>query len=480
MEKEATKKQLENNIAKTVGGDILVVDDNPASLELLLNLLNEKQYKVRVTTRGSLVTRAIRLSAPDLILLDINMPFLNGYQVCEELKADPATRHIPIIFISASDEVFDKVKAFNVGGIDYITKPFQFEEVLARIESQLKIAHLQKELENKATQLEKKTQLLETVNRDLAKSNEDLAKRNIELIQLYKKANLLFSAFSETLGGHNLDGKYQLIGQIGKGGNAVVYRALELKENSLVAIKIFRPNSNNVSPEVIRRLELEGLSAIRLNHPNVASVLDFGVAENCLPYIVMELLKGHTLKDEIDKQVMLSLPRSIEIVLPICQVLDKMHSIGILHRDIKPENIFLHQEEEKEIVKVLDFGIAKITSNEPMAELQQTTLTGNLVGTPAYISPERLLSLPYDTKTDIYSLGIVIYTMLTGRLPFEPLGEDFFSWVDIHLNAIPVSLRVFNPNIPQPIDDIVLRTLSKKPEFRPSALELAEELNKFL
>jgi len=130
----------------TVKGNILIVDDTPANLRLLSNMLTEQGYKVRAVVNGQMALTTTRAVPPDLILLDINMPGMNGYEVCQQLKADDATRAIPIIFISALDEVQDKVKAFTVGGVDYITKPFQFEEVLARVETHLSLCRLQKEL----------------------------------------------------------------------------------------------------------------------------------------------------------------------------------------------------------------------------------------------------------------------------------------------------------------------------------------------
>jgi signal transduction histidine kinase len=126
--------------------NILVVDDNPANLRLLSNMLTEQGYKVRSVINGSMALTAARAAPPDLILLDINMPAMNGYEVCQALKADPATADVPIIFISALDEIQDKVQAFTVGGVDYVTKPFQFEEVLARVETHLALNHLQREL----------------------------------------------------------------------------------------------------------------------------------------------------------------------------------------------------------------------------------------------------------------------------------------------------------------------------------------------
>ncbi|MEW6737169.1 MAG: response regulator [Acidobacteriota bacterium] len=444
-----------------VKGDILVADDLPATLELLLKVLREQQYRVRVTTRGRLVLMAARLAPPDLILLDITMPEMNGYEVCQQLKMDQDLQHIPVIFISALDEVFDKVKAFEAGGVDYITKPFQFEEVLMRIETQLKITRLQKEMERK--------------NIQLAKQNEDLKRKNEELVQLYKKAYLIFSALSEALSGWVLDEKYCLENKIGKGSHGVVYRAMQLDENRPVAIKIFQPNSGRVTAEILQRFYREGLSALRINHPNAISVFDFRVAENCLPYLVMELLEGHTLKDEIVEKAPLPPVRCAEIVIPVCNVLNEMHQAGIIHRDIKPENIFLHQHEGREVIKVLDFGIAQVLDEETSFDMQKLTITGKILGTPAYLAPERFNNLPCDGRTDIYSLGITLYLMLTGQLPFEFNG-DLGSLVNMHLYAEPRPLRDYNLAIPVPLEKLVLRALSKQPDLRPTAAQFANEL----
>lgn len=135
-------------------GDILIVDDNPINLNLLSGMLAEHKYRVRVATSGKRALAAVRSCLPDLILLDITMPEMDGYEVCRQLKADPQTRDVPVIFISALDETMDKVKAFQIGGVDYVSKPFQFEEVLVRIENQLKISRLQREMVQKNAELE--------------------------------------------------------------------------------------------------------------------------------------------------------------------------------------------------------------------------------------------------------------------------------------------------------------------------------------
>lgn len=157
-------------------GDILVVDDTPANLRLLVGILTEHGYKVRPIPNGKLALSGIQLSPPDLILLDIMMPEMNGYEVCEHLKAHPGTKDIPVIFISAIHEVLDKVKAFAVGGVDYITKPFQMEEVLARVDTHLSIRRLPKSLEAK--------------NNDLAHTLEHLKATQNQLIHAEKMAAL--------------------------------------------------------------------------------------------------------------------------------------------------------------------------------------------------------------------------------------------------------------------------------------------------
>jgi two-component system sensor histidine kinase/response regulator len=135
-------------------GNILLVDDTPANLKVLTELLKEYNYKVRAVPSGKLALKSVAHSQPDLILLDINMPEMNGYEVCQQLKDNPETAAIPVIFISALDDVQDKIQAFRQGGVDYITKPFQIEEVHARIKTHLTIDTLQRELQEKNLRLE--------------------------------------------------------------------------------------------------------------------------------------------------------------------------------------------------------------------------------------------------------------------------------------------------------------------------------------
>lgn len=438
--------------------DILLVDDNPANLDLLLSMLREKNYKARVTTSGAMALVATRLSPPDLIMLDITMPGMDGYEVCSQLKSDSSTSNIPVIFISALDDPMDKVKAFQTGGADYVTKPFSFEEVIARIENQLKISRLQREMERK---------------------NAELLRKNEELIRSNNRNSLLFSALSEALSGKIIGGKYRLGTKIGTGGFGVVYQAMHLDLQNSVAIKIFQPKNvdlkSSATTKAMERFRLEGISACRINHPNALNVIDFGITDEGLPYLVMELLNGHTLGHELRKNHRLTVERCAQIILPVCEVLSVAHIAGVIHRDIKPDNVFIHQGDGGQIVKVVDFGIAKIIGEAPGIDIQELTIAGKIVGTPAYMSPERLNNLPYDGKADIYSIGIMLYQMLTGRLPFFSKEKDLLSIAMMHLTKEPQKLRDLNPSIPEQVEAVVLRALAKDPKDRPTAKELARE-----
>lgn len=165
-----------------MNGNIFLIDDNPANLDLLAGILRERGYAVRVAPNGKLGLNAIRTRIPDLIMLDITMPEMDGYQVCKLLKSDEATRDIPVIFISALDEAIDKVRAFDVGGVDYVTKPFQAEEVLARLENQLRISRLQQELQHYNVQLEQQSKQLTDANLKLRELDELKAKFTAMLV----------------------------------------------------------------------------------------------------------------------------------------------------------------------------------------------------------------------------------------------------------------------------------------------------------
>lgn len=446
-------------------GDVFIVDDNLNNLQLLEDILKKNNYRVRMANSGERALKAIQVVLPDLIMLDITMPQMDGYTVCRKLKEDPKTCDVPIIFISALDDVGDKVKAFQFGGTDYVTKPFHAEEVLARVESQLKIARLHRELLKS--------------NEDLAQKNQELLKSYEKLEKLYKRGNSIFLSFAEILPGMILDDKYHLERKIGSGGFGVVYEAVNIEINKKVALKILHPPSKVVNTEDIERFRLEGSSLSRLNHPSAVSVFDFVCSNTGIIYLVMELLKGRTLEDELQEKKSLPLGRCFEIIRPVCEVLEEAHDSGIVHCDIKPDNIFLHQSKSGEIIKVLDFGISKLIREEDAFDIRKLVVSDDIFGTPSYMAPERIQNLAYDGKSDVYSLAVVIYRILSGKLPIFAQGNPQLTAM-MQITKEPDPLHKYYPGVPKEIEKLIMEALRKDPARRPVAKEFNERFQESL
>jgi len=434
-------------------GQVVVVDDTSINRILLSGILEDAGYHVRVASNGLDAITEITADPPEVVLLDIQMPELNGYEVCRRLKALPRLASIPVIFISALDEVSEKVKGFEAGGSDYVTKPFESAEVLARVGTQVKMFRLQRELRER---------------------NIELQRRNAELMRANEKTERVFLALSDALPGTVLDDTYRLDVKIGEGGFGAVFRGMHLGLQRAVAVKVLRPSTAN-APGELARFRREGIAACRIAHPNAVDVLDFSVSSNGIAYLVMELLQGATVGTILRETPVLSAARTIEIIAPVCDALAAAHSAGIVHRDIKPDNIFLHRTPHGEVVKVVDFGIAKLMDDEQDAV--PLTKRGGLVGTPLYMAPERLLGRPYDARSDIYSIGVMLYMMLTGAMPFPDAERpDMAEMVKMHLTRKPKPLHDVNPSIRESMEEVVMRALSSSPAMRPAAEELAERL----
>lgn len=316
---------------------------------------------------------------------------------------------------------------------------------------------------------------LEKKNEELVAANRQLIESKQELVQSSKRAQLIFSALADALPGTVLDDKYEVGEKIGSGGFGTVYRGRHVLLDAPVAIKIFRPSSTKDLQKSLERFRLEGISAKRINHPNAIAVLDFGISGEAIAFLVMELLHGRNVAEELHDVRRMPVRRSAEIAVPVCSVLAEAHRNGIIHRDIKPSNVFLHNTTSGEVVKVVDFGIAKLL--EPSADRDiDLTETGALIGTMSYMSPERLDGAPYGLSSDVYSVGVMLFEMLTGQKPFQSESEAFWRSALARMKAPPPSLREMQPEIPGVLDDIVRRALAPIPEDRPTATEMAETI----
>ncbi len=442
------------------GPSVLLVDDNPDNLELLGNLLRAAGHRVRAVGDGPRALRAVGARPTELILLDLQMPGMDGYEVLARLKADPATREIPVIVISALDDVHDKVRAFEAGAVDYVTKPFQAPEVLSRVGSHLQLHRMRGELLKKQLELEAR--------------HGELQRQHQALLQERQTTSRVFSALAAALPGTVLDGKYRLESKIGSGGFASVYNATHLALKRPVAIKVFQPWPGNERPEALERFRREGVAACRVQHENAVQVLDSGISESGIAYLVLELLEGRTLGQAMRDAGPQPASRCAQVLAPVCEALAAAHALGIVHRDVKPDNIFLHATAGGEVVKVLDFGIAKLISSLD-ADSLGGPLTRGFVGTPLYMAPERVIGSDFDGRSDVYSVGVILYAMLAGRLPFvAQKGEAALSVAMKHVKEPPPALSV--PGLSAGVAGLVMQTLAKEPAKRPTAHELARFL----
>ncbi|WP_091014317.1 MULTISPECIES: Stk1 family PASTA domain-containing Ser/Thr kinase [Paenibacillus] len=264
--------------------------------------------------------------------------------------------------------------------------------------------------------------------------------------------------------GHQLGGRYEVIERVGGGGMALVYKAQDLLLNRNVAIKVLRQQFVH-DEEFIRRFRREAQSAASLSHPNVVSIYDVG-QEDDIHYIVMEYVEGKNLNEIIKERAPLQVDESVRIASQIADALDHAHHNQIIHRDIKPHNILIGRNGR---VKVTDFGIARAVTSTTI------TQTGSVVGSVHYFSPEHAKGIVTGEKSDLYSLGIVLYQMLTGQLPF--LGESPISVALKHLQEEFDEPRKFNPLIPQSVENVILKSMRKNPQERyQSAKEMQTDL----
>ncbi|MCM1226549.1 MAG: Stk1 family PASTA domain-containing Ser/Thr kinase [Clostridium sp.] len=264
-----------------------------------------------------------------------------------------------------------------------------------------------------------------------------------------------------------LDGRYEITELIGEGGMADVYKAVDVVDNKVVAVKILKKEFSE-SEEFLRRFRNESKAIAVLSHPNIVKIYDVGFSDK-IQFIVMEYIDGITLKEYIENERILSWKEAVHFVTQILRALQHAHERGIVHRDIKPQNIMVFTDGT---IKVMDFGIAKFAREEGR------TATDQAIGTVHYISPEQARGDITDAKSDLYSVGVMLYEMLTGEKPFD--GDNPVSIAVMHMQNVAELPRRVNPDIPSPLEEIIVHAMEKNPSDRyQTAVDMLRDIDRF-
>jgi DNA-binding response OmpR family regulator len=479
---------------------ILVVDDLEDNRAVLERRLRRQGHTVVSATGGHAALDLMGRERFDLVLLDVLMPDLDGLAVLERLKANPATRDIPVIMISALDDVASVVRCIERGAEDHLSKPFDPVLLHARIGACLEKKRLRDiELEylqevrrviQAATAVEagsyqagslaavaqrgdelgrlarvfdamaNQVRARETRLRDQV---EALRREIEEAKHTTRKATSHEAPNLPT--GQLFAGRYEILEEIGSGGMGMVYRAFDRELEEQVAIKTLRPELLR-DPALVERFKSEIRLARHISDKHVVRTHDLGEREGVY-YLTMEYVEGMTVRELLDTRGRLRVGPALAIATQLCQSLAAAHEQGVIHRDIKPQNLLL---DATGMLKVMDFGIARLAGGS-----SGLTEVGMLVGTPAYMAPEQLLTESFDERIDLYAVGVVLFECLTGRLPFE--ANSAVALIAKLIREEPPAPETLNPEIPPALAALVLRLLAKEPEQRPSS---AAELGRLL
>jgi eukaryotic-like serine/threonine-protein kinase len=400
---------------------ILVTEDYDDLREMITELLVDLEHVVEAHSDGTKAMASLSAREFDLLILDWELPGLSGIEICKNFRAGGGTT--PILMLTAKKTIIEKEQGFDAGADDYLTKPFHPTELKARIRS---------------------------------------------LLRRSEQKPVFADEYAELKHGTMFAERYEIVAPLGRGSTGVIYKAKHTFLNRTVALKVLHPQLVKEA-ESVARFSREAQAVSALSHPNIIAIHDFGVTGGGLPYLVMDLADGPTLGERIKLSGALPARRAVPLFIQICDALAHAHNRGIIHRDVKPGNILLVRSEQgDEVVKIVDFGIAKMPAAGPAMQITQS---GDVLGSPLYMSPEQCMGSVLDYRTDIFSLGCVMYVTLSAKEPF--IGENVLETMYKRTVEVAQPLRDVCPEIeiPQALDVILQRALSQHPDDRYQSME---------
>ncbi len=480
---------------------ILVVDDGAENRDVLRRRLERSGHAVETAEHGRRALELLAARPFDLVLLDVLMPELDGFAVLEAIKGNPALRDIPVIMISALDEMPSIVRCIEHGAEDFLHKPFDPVLLRARINASLEKKRLRdQEMEylrevgrviEAATAVEAGTyqhgalgpvarradelgrlarvfdsMVLQMKAREgrLRDQVRDL-RQEIEQARRDTKESPLAVDGGNLRSGERLAQRYEIQSVLGRGGMGTVYRARDIELEEVVAIKTLRPEFMT-DATLLERFKDEIRLARRLSDQNIVRTHDFGEWSGVY-YLTMEYVEGITVRELIDTRGRLGVSSTLAIAAQLAHSLAVAHEHGVIHRDIKPQNLLL---DAAGVLKVMDFGVARLAERTT-----SVTEAGLVLGTPAYMPPEQLMAEQVDARSDLYAAGVVLYECLTGQAPFQ--AATVMSLVAKLLTQEAEPPESLNSEVPPALSALVLRLLAKKPEDRvQTAADLVQQL----
>ena len=515
---------------------LLIVDDNKMNREVLGRRLKCPEYQVLEARSGREALDAIHQGSIDLVMLDSMMPEMSGLEVLTAIRADFSIIDLPVIMVTAKEQTDDVVAALEAGANDYVTKPLNFPVVLARIHTQLTVKRAHMAHRSQPSKMAEKIVASAVVASTSAPARQSRSSINDPIVPkkqrrpssqgksvVWKSSRLSSatatlsvdntpppnwssqgsslsnngSALTQTKAGSGdtwtgqvlrtdypkLNG-YQILGELGRGGMGVVYKALHQRMNRTVAVKVIE-QSHLANPDAIHRFYREVQAAAQLSHPNIVLAYDAGEYDGS-NYFVMEYVEGLDLGSLIKQRGTLSVEEACHCIRQIARGLQHAHEQGLVHRDIKPSNLLATwaagpmgpnarplSNSRSEIgdplsvgrstIKILDMGLALL--HEPTAVNAALTQNNRVIGTADYMAPEQWTNAhKVDIRADLYSLGCTFYYLLTGDVLF-PDAEPMEKMLKHHLDE-PAPIAGFRDDVPPRVSEIIEKLLAKKPQDR--------------